>query len=283
MESFTLLFAVLNKKRTTVLLFSLISFYARSQGTVPILGIEASDPSFLKTRATLEVESHIFHQPVRFYSARIGYLYALQNQKHQFGISVPFVHNIFNADLQGFENTTGIGDIRMWYMGAFVTSHSLGVVKVAPYVEMIAPTGSYLLGRGAGSWLYKPGVIFSYRLDPQISFYPELRFQFSLDDVNSRGGIDGIPDPEDAQKDGKLQTLTLEVPAVVQLESIRAWFAIHAIYAQSFEEREYFIFFRTDFGKMISDYTSAGLFISKFVAGTPRLNVIVHARLQFFF
>ena len=264
-------------------LLAIISLPVQAQENTTTLALEASDPSFIKSRILIDVESHIFHQPARFYTARFGYFYALQNKRHQFGLSIPFVHNIFNLDLQGFENTTGVGDIKMNYMGNLNTGHSLGLIKVAPYFEMTAPTGSYLLGRGAGTWLYKPGIILAYRLDPTISFYPELRFQFSGSEANSLGGIDGIPDPQDNEKDGKLQTLTLEVPAVVQLESIQAWFAIHALYAQSFTDNEYFIFFRTDFGKMISNNTSASLNLSKFVAGTPQLNVIVQARLQFFF
>ena len=39
---------------------------------------------------------------------------------------------------------------------------------------------------------------------------------------------------------------------------------------------------RLDFGKMITERTAASLYLSKFVAGQPRLNVIAQARLQVF-
>jgi Putative MetA-pathway of phenol degradation len=253
-----------------------------SQPPLPVGATDASDPANMKSLILLDLESYFFHQPAQFYALRIGYTYGLRNGRHLFGLSVPFVHSIFDADRQGFENTTGIGDLRMWYMAALATGKTVGLSKVSPYFEATAPTGEYLLGRGAGTWLYKPGMIFTYTVDPQITLYPEIRFQFSGKEANSNGGTGGIPDIEDPKKDGKLQDLTVQVPLVIQLESAQAWLAIDVQYQQSFTQNEYFLFLRTDFGKMINERTAASLSLTKFIAGQPRLNVMAQAGFQFF-
>lgn len=267
-----------------VLLFASVLFLVliTNFATAQIISVsDASDPACLKTRPVLDIESYFFEQPAQFYALRFGFLYGI-GEKHLVGISVPFLHNVFEEDYQGFENTTGIGDIRMHYMTGFSTGKSIGLSRISPYFEMTAPTGDSQSGRGAGTWLYKPGVIFTFQASPEIAFYPEVRFQFSGDEANSQGGSDGMPDPEDPEDDGKFQMLTFQIPAVVQLEPIQGWFAINAQYMQSFTEDEYFIFLRMDFGKMIGQKTSASLAISKFIAGQPRLNVFVQAKFQFF-
>ncbi len=253
-----------------------------AQRSIPFSGSDASDPACMKSRVVLDIESYFFEQPAQFYALRLGFLYGIGGEKHLLGMSIPVVHNIYEADYQGYENTTGIGDIRMIYMLALTTGRSIGLSRISPYFEVTAPTGNDQLGRGAGTWLYKPGIIFKFQASPEIAFYPEARFQFSGSDANSQGGSDGVPDPEDPDTDGKFQTLNIQIPAVVQLESIKGWFSINAQYIQSFTEDEYFIFLRTDFGKMIGDKTSAALSISKFIAGQPRLNVCVQAKFQFF-
>jgi hypothetical protein len=119
-------------------------------------------------------------------------------------------------------------------------------------------------------------------VDPQIAFYPEIRFQFSGKEANSSGGIDGVPDIENPEKDGRLQNLSVSLPLVVRFEPVHAWLAINVQYQQALVLKEYFLFMRLDFGKMITEKTAASLFLSKFVAGQPRINVLAQARLQFF-
>lgn len=265
-------------------IFILLCFSATAQQQDNILpdASDASDPAVMKSCATLDIESYFYYQPVQFYAVRAGYRYGLQNGKHLFGLSIPFVHSVYNDDFRGYENTTGIGDIRMLYMGGFKTKQVTGVSRVSPYLEITAPTGEYMLGRGAGSWLFKPGMIFTYTVDPTIAFYPEVRFQFSGGKANTQAGNSGLPDPEDPEKDDNFQNLTLELPVVVQLEAANAWCALDINYTQSFVQKEYFIYFRTDFGAMIGERTSAAVTLSKFIAGQPRLNVIVQAKFQFF-
>lgn len=262
-----------------------ISHELRSQSSAPadpsVMLTAASDPGTMRSRITADIESYIFARDAQFYAVRAGYYYGLRNERHLLGLAVPFVHNIFNADYAGFENTTGIGDIKMLYMFATYPKNR-PLTRASFYFEMTAPTGEYRLGRGAGSWLYKPGIILSYRPDPEIAFYPEVRFQFSRNDANSRGGSGGVPDVEDADRDSKLQDLVIQIPAVLELSGWDGWFSINAQYIQSFSVREYFIFLRTDVGKMIGEKSSASLQLSKFIAGQPRLNVIVQARFQFF-
>lgn len=250
--------------------------------TEQFTSLSAADPATMKSRVTADLESYIFIQDARFYAARAGYYYGLRNEQHLLGLSIPFVHSIFNADYAGFENTTGIGDIRMLYMFAMYPKNAGMLNRASFYLEATAPTGEYRLGRGAGTWLYKPGIVFTYRPDPNIAFYPEVRFQFSGANANISGGSSGIPDVEDNEKDNKLQDLVVQLPAILELPEWNGWFGIQAQYLQSFSEKEYFIFLRTDIGKMIGDNTAASLHLSKFIAGQPRLNVIVQVRFQFF-
>lgn len=266
------------------LVISLTGFFspAFSQEALFFSSGDASDPATMKSHIPLEIESYFFHQPAQFYAIRLGYAYGLRNEKHLFSFSIPVIHNIFHEDYQGFENTTGVGDFSMRYMTAFFTGKSLGLARISPYFEASAPTGEYLLGRGAGTWVYKPGIVFTYVVDPQVAFYPEIRFQFSSDDANGTGGMDGVPDIENPEKDGRLQNLSVNVPLVVQFEPVQAWLSVNVQYQQSLTLDEYFLFMRLDFGKMITERTGASLFLSKFIAGQPRLNVLAQARLQFF-
>lgn len=260
--------------------FLFIGHFAQAQSGA-VSQSDASDPTTMKSRFDMDIESYLFFQNAQFFVFRPGYHYGLQNEKHLFGISIPFVHSVFNQDLQGYENTTGLGDIRMSYTGAIATGKIIGMSKVSPYFEATAPTGEYLLGRGAGAWVYNPGIIFTYTADQAVTFYPEIRYQFSGSEANSRGG-NGLPDPNDPQKDNKISNLTFQLPVVIQLESSQAWISINTWYTQSFTEKEYYVFIRTDFGKMIGPKTSASLQLAKFVAGQPRLNVTVQAKFLFF-
>ncbi|NJM24990.1 MAG: hypothetical protein HC859_05255 [Bacteroidia bacterium] len=122
----------------------------------------------------------------------------------------------------------------------------------------------------------------SYRLTPGVMLYPELRVQLSGSEANSLAGINGLPDAEDPEKDDRLQNFTLQAPLIIQLESLQAWIGLNPQYTKSFAEKNYFLFLRTDFGKMVGDKTSLAITISKFVAGQPRLNVIVQGKFQFF-
>jgi hypothetical protein len=243
---------------------------------------ELADPTTMKSRILVDFESYFFHAGEQFYSVRPGFIYGLQNERHSLGIAVPFVHTIFVQDYAGFENTTGLGDLQMRYTGVpYLNKNGLGLTKVTSYFEASAPTGESQLGRGAGTWLYKPGVIFSIKPSPEISFYPEIKFQFSGQPANSLGGGDGLPDPEDPDKDGKMQNLFVTLPVVIIMDTWDGWFSLNAQYIHSFTEGTNFFFMRMDLGKMVGQRTSASLTVSKFIAGQPRLNVIVQVRFQF--
>jgi hypothetical protein len=164
----------------------------------------------------------------------------------------------------------------------FVRNNTIGIERVTLSFDVTAPTGEYRLGRGAGTWLYKPGVIVTWRPGTQIAVYPELRFQFSGGEANSTGGSDGAPDPDDPEKDGTVQNLSLALPAVVQLDDWNGWFSLNTLYTHSFSEGTDFLFLRMDLGKMMGENSSAALRISKFIAGQPRLNVVVQANVTFF-
>lgn len=243
----------------------------------------ASDPVTTQTRAAIDAESYFFFGNYQFYALRLGYYYGLKNELHQFGMSLPFVHTIFDADYSGFENTSGIGDLKMSYLAVpYFEKNKIGLERVSVAFEVTAPTGEYRLGRGAGTWLYKPGLIFTMRSSSEIVFYPEARFQISGGDANSQGGSDGLPDPDDPDKEKRLQNLSLSIPMVAQVKDWDGWFSLNLLYTHSFTEQTSFLFLRTDFGAMIGNNTSASLRITKFIAGQPRLNVMVQANISFF-
>ena len=244
---------------------------------------DGSDPATMISKITTDFESYIFVGDARYYAIRLGYDYGLANRKHLVGMSIPFVHTIFVGDFGGYENTTGIGDIKMRYMYVPIQKNSVGgLQRLSTYFEVTAPTGEYESGKGSGAWLYKPGVVFTYQSGPSVSFYPELKFQFSCGDANSVGGGDGAPDQGDPEKDEPIKNLSLSVPAVILVRNWDGWFSLNVQYTQSFSENTYYLFLRTDFGKMIGRKTAASLNITKFIAGQPLLNVLVQARFQFF-
>ncbi len=258
--------------------FTLVSFTLMAQESNVY---ELSDPTTMRSRVPLDLESYFFFAGDQFYALRLGFVYGLQNERHALGMSIPYVHNIFTQDYAGFENTTGIGDIKMIYTGVpYLNKDGIGLTKVSTFFETTAPTGEYRLGRGAGTWLFKPGIILSYKLTPELSVYPEVQFQFSRQDANSQGGGD-LPDPNNPDKDGKMQNFYVSVPAVMVIDSWDGWFSLNAQYIRSFTESTNFIFMRMDIGKMIGERSSASLNISKFIAGQPRVNVIVQARFLF--
>ncbi len=244
---------------------------------------DGSDPVSMKSRVVVDAEAYLFVGEARHYAMRFGYEYGIQNGKHLFGMSLPFVHAIYNADFGGYENTTGVGDLKMRYLFVpFLQTSKAGLQRVSTYAEVSAPTGDYRLGRGAGTWLFKPGMVFTFRSNPYVSFYPEIKFQLSGGAGNSLGGGDGAPDANDTNLDGKIQNLSFSLPVVVLVKDWDGWFSLNAMYTRSLSENVDFIFLRTDFGRMIGANTSAALNISKFIAGQPRLNVLVQARFQFF-
>lgn len=250
--------------------------------SAPVSEFDASDPAIMKSRVTADFESYFFVAGARFYAMRFGYEYGLQNQKHLFGLSLPLVHNIYLADYGGYENTTGVGDLKMRYM--FVPlqkSDNSGLQQVSTYFEMTAPTGASELGRGTGTWVYKPGVIFTFRPNPFVAFYPEIKYSFSTKEANSLGG-DGAPDQGDTGIDGFIKNLNISVPAVALVTNWKGWVGMNATYIQSFSEDTYYVFLRLDFGKMVGEKTSASLNITKFIAGQPRLDALVQAKFQFF-
>jgi hypothetical protein len=271
----------LNRK-SAIALILLLTTVAFSFSQSPIDEQDGSDPASMKSRVLIDAEGYLFVAQARHYALRFGYEYGIQNGRHLFGMSLPFVHTIFNADFGGYENTNGVGDLKMRYMFVpFLQTANAGLQRVSPYLEVTAPTGDYRLGRGAGTWLFKPGMIFTFRSNPYLSFYPEIKFQMSGGVGNSLGG-DGAPDPNNPDKDGKIQNLSVSLPVVVLVNDWDGWFSLNAIYIRSLSENADFVFLRTDFGRMIGEKTSAALNISKFIAGQPRLNVLVQAKFQFF-
>lgn len=241
----------------------------------------ASDPATMRSRVTADFESYFFVAEARHYAMRFGYEYGLQNEKHLFGISLPFVHAIYAADFGGYENTTGVGDLKMRYMFVpYQEENGASIKRVSMYFEMTAPTGEAQLGRGAGAWVYRPGFIYTIRPNPYVSFYPEAKYQFSLQDANANAG--DAPDATDPDVDGRIRNLVLALPVVVTVSDWNGWAGLNATYIQSFTEEAYYLFLRLDFGTMIGQKTSAALNISKFIAGQPRLDVLVQAKFQFF-
>jgi len=259
---------------------TVVETLAQSRGTGAD-EFDASDPATMKSRFTIDAESYFFVGDARYYGLRFGYEYGLQNQKHLFGMSLPMVHTIFSADFGGYENTTGVGDLKMRYMFVpYQVNSPSGLQRVSAYMEITAPTGEAALGRGAGTWVYRPGMIFTFRPNPYVSFYPEIKYQFSTQDANILSG--DAPDAEDPDVDGRIKNLVMSLPAIAVVDSWHGWAGMNATYIQSFSEDTYYLFLRLDFGTMIGQKSSAALNITKFIAGQPRLDVLVQAKFQFF-
>src|SRR6187455_464689 len=111
----------------------------------------ASDPVSMRTRITADIESYFYFDESQFYALRPGYYYGLKSERFLLGMSIPVVHNIFKGDYQGFENTTGIGDLRMSALYVpYFNEKTFGLSRVTVSMDVSAPTGEYKLGRGAG-------------------------------------------------------------------------------------------------------------------------------------
>jgi hypothetical protein len=246
--------------------------------------LNASDPVTMRTNFAVDIESYLFHNESEFYALRLGYHYGLRSERHRFGMSLPLVHSVFEGDYQGFENTTGFGDLKVTYLWVpYVKNNTIGIERVTIGIDVSAPTGEYRLGRGAGTWLYTPRIVVTWRPGTFIAVFPEVRYQFSTNEANSTGGGDGVPDPEDPELDYEVQSLQVALPAVVQLDEWNGWFSLNTLYQRSFTEDTDFLFLRMDIGKVIGENASAALRISKFIAGQPRLNVLVQANFSFYF
>lgn len=266
-----------NKLVILFLLFGANILHAQTQPEEPF------NPANMSTRTIFEAGTFYFNGGHKFYSLSGGFDYGFA-KKNLFSVNVPVVHNIYNADYGGLENTTGIGDIKFGYARVLYEPKKKvrQIERVTGLFEVSAPTGDPRAGRGAGAWLYKPGIIVGTRLDQAVTFYPQLQFQFSNSDANTRGGTNGLPDPEDPDKDGKLKNFSLNVPVTFEMISWQGWLALDLPFNYSLQENNYFLFLKADFGKKISEKSAATLMITKFVAGQPRLNVLVQARLLIF-
>ncbi|HEY3430384.1 MAG TPA: transporter [Cyclobacteriaceae bacterium] len=237
----------------------------------------------MSSRVVADFDSYYYVAENKFYAIRAGFNYGMRNERHLFGIAVPFVHSIFSGDYAGYENTTGIGDLRFTYIGVpYKSNDPLGLSRVSFALEVTAPTGDENLGRGVGTWLYRPGLVFGVNPSPNFSLYPEVRFQFSGKEANSQGGGDGNPDVEDPEDDEKLQILAFALPATYAMDKWNGWISLNTEYAYSFTEETYFLFMRLDLGKMMGDNSSAALQITRFIAGQPRLETLIRVRFNFF-
>jgi len=244
---------------------------------------EPFNPANMNTRAVFEMASYYFNGGHKFYSLAAGFDYGFA-KKNLLSVGIPVVHTIYNADYGGLENTTGIGDIRFGYARVLYEpkKRTNSVERVTALFDVSAPTGDPAAGRGTGAWMYKPGMIVGMRFNEAVTFYPELQFQFSGDDANSRGGTDGLPDPEDPEYDGKLKNFSFNMPVTFEMISWSGWLTANMPFSYSLSENNYFLFLKVDFGKKISEKSAASLMITKFIAGQPRLNVLVQARLILF-
>jgi hypothetical protein len=262
-------------------------FLAFSFGLItPVLLAQTAEPfnpANMTTRALFEAGSFYYTGGHKFYSLAAGFDYGLA-KKNLFSVSIPVVHNIYNADYGGLENTTGIGDIKFGYGRVLYepTKKVGSVERITGLFEVTAPTGDPRAGRGAGTWLYNPGLVVGMRLDQAVTFYPQVQFQFSPKKANSLGGTFGLPDPQDPDKDGKLKNFSLNVPVTFEMIRWDGWLTMNMPFNYSLAEHTYFLFLKADVGKKISEKSAATLMITKLVAGEPRLNVLVQARLIIF-
>jgi hypothetical protein len=262
-------------------MFWISALYAQAQGSVDVH--KPFDPSNMLSRVPIDLDSYYFLGGHQFYAMRFSYNYAIPNERHMMSITVPVVHNIFNGNFAGFENTTGIGDIHFTYMGVpYLSKDPLGLKKVAAYIDVSTPTGNDRLGRGVGTWVYKPGLIFTYQPDAMWYFFPEIHFQFSTQTGNTRAGSQGLPDLDDPDKDEKLQDFGLSLPTKLILYDWDGWIGLTPDFSYTFVEDSYYLFLRAEVGKMIGQKTAASAQLNRFVAGQPRLQTWFRVNFTFF-
>jgi hypothetical protein len=254
-----------------------------AQDTDNLFLLRPYDPAVVQSRVALDADSYYFVNANTIYTLRTTFYYAIPNQRHLFGLSVPFVHAIFNGNYGGYENTTGIGDIRFNYLGVpYLKKTPLGLEKLSFRLDVSSPTGNADLGRGAGAWLYKPALIAGIQPAVNVNLFPEVSFQFSGKEVNSQGGTDGLPDPEDPEDDAKLELLSFVLPVSFVMPAWDGYLTLNPQYAYTFVEKTYFLFLQMDVGKMMGGRSSATLQVQQFIAGQPRLNTSVRVRFNFF-
>lgn len=270
-------------RRHVVLLFVLTQLVTLTIHAQELTVYDMADPAVARSRVGVTVESYFFRTGPTFYKVMPSYYYALPNHRHLFSLAVPFVHNVFMEDLGGFENTTGLGDVQMSYLTVPVLKDDpLGFNRLSIYGTLSAPTGEYLVGRGAGTWLFKPGMIFRLQAAPEVCFYPQIAFQISASETNSLGGGQNLPDPSNLVPHRKLQNILFQWPAVVVISAADSWFGINPEYIYSFDERTAYVFFEVSVGKMLNPTTSGTVRISRFVAGQPTLIALVGVDFNFF-
>ena len=245
--------------------------------------IKPFDPVNMNSQVSVDLDSYYFVAENKFFALRPGFFYGLPNGRHFMGLSIPVVHSIFSGDFAGYENTTGIGDIKLSYIGVpYQSNDVLGFQRISAFLDVTAPTGSETLGRGVGAWVYKPGLLFYYRPDVAFHIYPQVNIQFSVSDLNSLGGGDGLPDLEDPEEEERLQIISASLPATFAIDSWAGWVSFNPEYTYSFSEETYFLFLRLDFGKMMGKRSAAALQVTKFIAGQPRLETLVRVRFNFY-
>ncbi|MBX2945343.1 MAG: hypothetical protein KF725_05880 [Cyclobacteriaceae bacterium] len=271
------------KKFQLLLISANLALFVGSNAQSAMDSREPYNPANMESRLNIDFDSYYFVAENRFFAFRPGFYYGLPGKRHLMGITFPIVHSIFSGDFAGFENTTGIGDVKFTYMGVPIeTKDALGLQKVSTFLEVTAPTGNEILGRGTGAWVFKPGVIFSFRPDAAFHIFPQVNFQFSSARLNSLGGGDGVPDLEDPSFNDKLKVISLSMPATFVVDDWAGWVSLHPEYIHTFVEDTYFLFLRFDLGKMIGDRTAASLNITKFIAGQPRLETMFRVRVSYF-
>jgi len=259
----------------------LISNFASGQS--PLEGFKPFDPVNVASKVAVDLDSYYFVAENTLYTFRPGFYYSIPNKRHLMGLSVPIVHSIFSGDFAGYENTTGIGDIRFAYLGVpYQSKDALGLQRITAMMEITAPTGNEQLGRGVGEWVYKPGVAISIRANEAVHIFPKVTFQFSTSELNSLGGGDGLPDLEDPEEHESLKVISFGLPATLAVESWQGWVTLSPEYIHTFTEDTYFIFLQMELGKMIGKRTSTSLQITRFIAGQPRLETIFRVRFNFF-
>lgn len=270
--------------RNLIFILVLISNFAEKvQGQSALETIRPFDPVNMEGKVNVDLDSYYFVAENKFFLLRTGFFYSIPNKRHVMGISIPIVHSIFSGDFAGFENTTGVGDFKFTYIGVpYQSKDVLGFQRISAFVEITAPTGNELLGRGVGAWVYKPGIVFTYRPDIAVHLFPQVNFQFSTSDLNSLGGGDGLPDLEDPSKNEKLKVMAFNMSVVFSLDSWEGWISLTPEYIHTFAEDTYFLFLKMEMGKMIGSRTSASLQITRFIAGQPRLETMFRVHLSFF-
>ncbi len=265
--------------------FFIVCAQANAQESTVLGRFNASNPNLIEKQFGMDFESYFFVANDKLYTMNFRFDYNFNSKRTMVRFNVPLVSTDFSKDYQGYERSTGIGDLgfKVTHLIYLDKANKKTLESVALSLGVTTPTGDKDLGLGLGKWQYIPEIVAAFRASPALGFYPRAKFQFTGSEVNGHPTPGGsAPDPEDPDADGQFKTLIIDLPMIMEINSWQGWFGLTPIYLNDFEFNYTIVALTAELGKNISDQSSISLHLSQNIAGEKRLLNIVEAKLNFY-